>query len=191
MKKKKIFCVMFILLLVMIVLVGCEEAENDIGLVDGDVSLESQLIDDLVYTNQFNSDIEMEIFWEFSQDEEELYMVLKSPASGWLAIGFEPTNRMADAKIIIAGFENETFLLEEHYGTAATSHDIIEETYIEKATGERDEDLSRAEFVIPLTGDSRYDLSAGEVYTIILGYHSSSDNFVQRHTQRTTIELEL
>ena len=186
---KKVFSLVFILFLVFFVITGCEEAENNA--VDEDVSLESELIEEVVYTNHYISDIDMEFFWEFSQEEQELYMVLKSPGSGWLAIGFEPTNRMADANIVIAGFENENFLLEEHYGTDQTAHDKIDETYIEKSIGERNNEISRIEFVIPLGEDSRYELTKGEKHTIILSYHNNSDNFIQRHTQRTTIEVEL
>ncbi|MFW6270511.1 MAG: DOMON domain-containing protein [Bacillota bacterium] len=188
---KKVFCLVLGLILVLTIVTGCEEEENNASQVEEDVTLESELVEELEYTNHFASDIDMEIYWEFSQEEDELYMVLESPGSGWLAVGFEPTNRMADAEIIIAGFENDSLLLEEHYGTGSTSHEKIDETYIENYTGEKSEEISRAEFVIPLGEDSRYDLTRGEEHTIILSYHDNSDNFIQRHTQRTTIELEL
>ena len=191
MKLKNVFNFVFILFLVFFLITGCDEAGNEAGQVDEDVTLESELIEGLVYTNHFVTDIDMEFFWEFSQEENKLNIVLKSPGSGWLAIGFEPTNRMADANIVIAGFENENFLLEEHYGTGPTSHDEIDETYIEKSIGERNNEINRIEFVIPLGEDSRYELTKGEKHTIILSYHNSSDNFMQRHNQRTTIELEL
>ncbi len=188
---KKSFSLVLSLFLVFSLINGCGEVENEDVKVDRNASLESELTDGLVYTNHFISDIDMELFWEFSQDEQELNIVLESPGSGWLAIGFDPTRRMADAKIIIAGFENENFLIEEHYGTGQTSHDKIEETYIKNSKGERDDELSRTEFVIPLDEESRYDLRKGETHTVILSYHNSSDNFFQRHTQRTKVEVEL
>lgn len=189
---KKISSLLFVLFIIFLVIAGCEEeAADESEPVAGEVTLDSALIEELVYTNHFISDIDMELFWEFSLEEEELYMVLKSPGSGWLAIGFEPTNRMADAQMIIAGFENEGFILEEHYGTGPTTHEKIDETYIENSSGERTAESSRIEFVIPLGVESRYDLQQGEEYTIILSYHNSSDNFLQRHSQRTTIEVEL
>lgn len=187
----KAFNLVFIPVLVVFLITGCNGNKNESVKIDRNASVESGMIDGLVYTNHLISNIEMELFWEFSKEEQELYIILESPGSGWLAIGFDPTNMMADADIIIAGFENETFTLEEHYGTAITSHDKIEQTYIKNSTVERSDDLSRMELVIPLGNDSRYDLRKGEVHTIILSFHNSSDNFFQRHSQRTKIEVEL
>ncbi len=188
---KKTFSLVFISVLMVLLATGCNENKNQSVKIDRNASLESGMIDGLVYTNHLISDIEMEFFWEFSKEEQELYIILESPGSGWMAVGFDPTNMMADADIIIAGFVNETFTLEEHYGVAITSHSKIDETYIKISTGERSDDLSRIELVIPLGEDSRYDLRQGEVHTIMLSYHNSSDNFFQRHTQRTKIEVEL
>jgi hypothetical protein len=118
-------------------------------------------------------------------------MMLESPGSGWLSIGFDATNRMNEAKIIIAGFdEDNNFQLEEHIGTSATSHQLIEETYITESTGVREEDSSIAEFIIPLGGDSRYNIEAGEAHEVIIAFHSNSDSFMQRHSQRATVEIE-
>ncbi len=188
---KKISGLLFVLFIIFLLIAGCEETADEPEPVENEVTLDSELIAELVYNNHIIADIDMELFWEFSSEEDELYVVLKSPGSGWLAIGFEPTNRMADAEIIIAGFENGNFILEEHYGTGPTAHEQIDETYIENSAGERTDERSRIEFVIPLGPESRYDLQQGEEYTIILSYHNSSDSFLQRHSQRTTIEIEL
>lgn len=195
-KKNTILLITFVLLLIPLIITGCDNDnnnnDNEVAEVDEEVAVESLLIDELVYENRHVSNIDMELFWKFSEDEHSLYMMLKSPGSGWLAVGFEPSTRMADAEIIIAGFdEDDNFLLEEHFGTSATSHELIEETYIKESSGERNDENSIAEFIIPLGEDSRYDLEPGTEYEIILSYHSSSDNFIQRHSQRTTIELEL
>ncbi len=188
---KKAFSLVFVTVIMVFLVTGCNESKNESVKIDRNASLESEMIDGLVYTNHLISDIEMELFWEFSEEEHELYIILESPGSGWLAVGFDPSNMMAGADIIIGGFENGTFTIEEHYGTAITSHEKIEETYIINSIGERNDDLSRIELVIPLGGNSRYDLRKGENHTVLLSYHNRSDNFFQRHTQRTKIEVEL
>lgn len=152
-------------------------------------SFNSLLEDGLVYTNYIKTDINMEIFWEFSSNEHELYMVLRSPQTGWISIGFDPTRRMADAKIIIAGLDNGNFILEEHYGTGQTTHSKINEIYIKRFKGVRNSSYTLVEFVIPLDSSSRYKIFKGNEHTVILGYHDDSDSFIRRHTQRTTINI--
>ena len=136
------------------------------------------------------TELGIDIYWEFSE-EQELYMMLKAPVSGWISIGFEPSRRMKDAKIVIIGFENEEIILEEHYGNTQISHRKIEEKYITQFYGERTEEYSLAEFVIPLDTESRYNrLQPGSIIKAIIAYHSDSDNFMRRHSQRDTIEIQ-
>jgi hypothetical protein len=97
---------------------------------------------------------------------------------------------MKDAKIVIIGFENEEVILEEHYGNTQISHRKIEEKYITQFYGERTEEYSLAEFVIPLDNESRYyRLQPGNVIKTIIAYHSDSDNFLRRHSQRDSMEI--
>ncbi len=153
---------------------------------------ESFLREDITYENHYTSGIDMDVFWNFSEEEtgeEKILIRLETPETGWVSIGFEPSRRMQDAEIIIVGFEEEV-TLEEHYGNAPTSHEQIEASYIEEYYAERDQEGTVAEFIVPLTEESRYELEPGESYEVILGYHDSSDNFLDRHTQRTSTEIE-
>ncbi len=147
----------------------------------------SFLVQDLEYHNRYISNIGLEIYWEFSENDS-LYMVLKAPVTGWISIGFDATRRMANAKIIIAGFESEKVILEEHIGTSQISHRKINEKYITNFKGERTSSNSFVEFEIPLK-DSRYNIKKGEKINVIIGFHNSSDSFTRRHTQRSTVEV--
>lgn len=193
-QSKKLLGLICILILVPLIIAGCNNNdENNAEVVEeeGEVAQESLLTDDLTYTNLYSSDIDLDVYWEFNEEEDELYMRLESPGSGWLSVGFDPTNRMDDAKIIIAGFDDDnSFQLEEHIGISSTSHEPIDETYITESTGEREEDSSIAEFIIPLGGDSRYDIEPGQVYEVIIAFHSDTDSFMQRHSQRAAVEIE-
>lgn len=193
-QSKKLLGLICILILVPLIIAGCNNNdENNAEVVEeeGEVAQESLLTDDLTYTNLYSSDIDLDVYWEFNEEEDELYMRLESPGSGWLSVGFDATNRMDDAKIIIAGFDDDnSFQLEEHIGISSTSHEPIDETYITESTGEREEDSSIAEFIIPLGGDSRYDIEPGQVYEVIIAFHSDTDSFMQRHSQRAAVEIE-
>ncbi len=194
---RKTGMVLIILLMAAVVVTGCDANNNNNSdeaqpaEETEEAAQQSIMQEDLVYENNFMSGIDMEVFWEFDEEQENLNMRLESPSAGWIAVGFEPSTRMADAQIIIGGFEEDDVLaVEEHIGTGATSHEQIEESYIDEYAGERDDEYTVIEFVIPLGEETRYDLTAGEEYEVILAYHDESDNFVQRHTQRTSENIE-
>lgn len=184
MRKKTIFTAFLVSILLLAFstaayLQDTKEAEKAYPLVDG-------IIHEGEYSNYFHSEIGIEIFWEFGP--ERLYMALQSPISGWLAIGFEPSTRMNHAKIIMATFQDDELVLEEHIGTNPISHRKIEEVYISEFEGNNLEGLL-VEFVIPLDEDSIYDIVEGEELAVILGSHRSSQNLFTKHTQRETIAL--
>ncbi len=185
--------ILILFLLIMFTAAGCDNNNGEeVTPVeeDEDVSQASIMQEDLIFENSFMSGIDMEVFWEFDEDQENLNMRLESPSAGWVAVGFEPSQRMADAQIIIGGFNDEELTVEEHYGTGSTSHEQIDEVYIDEYAGERQDEYTIIEFIIPLGEDSCYDLAAGEKYEVILAYHNESDNFLQRHSQRTSAEIE-
>ncbi|MGM0640287.1 MAG: DOMON domain-containing protein [Thermotogota bacterium] len=179
MKMKRLFVILFVVIL------------STFIFADGHVKqFESKMVEDLIYSNYMETELGMDIYWEFSEDND-LYMVIKAPVSGWISIGFEPSNRMKDAKIIIIGLNNDEVVLEEHYGNSMISHRKIEEKYIENFYGERTEEYSLAEIKIPLNEESRYNtLKPDAKIKTIIAYHNSSDSFMRRHSQRDTIEIQ-
>jgi len=149
----------------------------------------SKMVEGLTYTNYIETELGMDIYWEFSENQE-LFMMLKAPVSGWISIGFEPSKKMKGAKIIIVGFKDEEVILEEYYGNTQISHRKIKEKYITEFYGERTEEYSLAEFVIPLDNESRYNsLQPGSIIKTIIAYHNSSDSFSRRHSKRDTIDI--
>lgn len=58
---------------------------------------------------------EMEVFWK--NDEENLYMALKSATDGWLSVGFEPSEWMKDADTIMGFVEGGSTKVLDEYST--------------------------------------------------------------------------
>jgi hypothetical protein len=58
---------------------------------------------------------EMEISWK--NDQDYLYMALKGKTNGWLSIGFEPSEWMKDADIIIGAVEDGRATVLDEYST--------------------------------------------------------------------------
>jgi hypothetical protein len=58
---------------------------------------------------------EMEVFWK--NDQENLYMALKSSTDGWLAVGFEPSEWMKDADMVMGFVEGGSTRVLDEYST--------------------------------------------------------------------------
>jgi hypothetical protein len=152
-------------------------------------SEKSLLIKDFEYKNEIITKTGMKIYWTFNE-EKSIYMLLKAPSNGWISIGFNPTFKMKDAKIILIGFEKNNIILEEHLGVSSTKHKKIDEKYIKKYTGKRSKEFSIAEFEIPLNKESRYTITKNEIIKVITAFHNNSDNFLIRHSKRETLNIK-
>jgi len=137
----------------------------------------------------------IELQWR--TDDEYLYVNVSAPTTGWVAVGFDPTNQMADANIII-GYVNDggEVMIRDDFGTSSTSHasdeslggtDNTTEHY-----GMEDAGTTMLHFKIPLDSGDMYDkvLVPGNNYNVILAY-GSADNFTGFHTMATGTNIGL
>ena len=129
----------------------------------------------------------------WQNDTTYLYAGLVSPGTGWVAIGFDPGLRMKDANIIIGAVKDGELLVQDHFGTAPTSHREDSTSQIVQAAGTEDNGKTVIEFVIPLQSNDSSDksLQPGQTVSVILAYHASSDSFSARHSTRTTTQITL
>ena len=137
----------------------------------------------------------IELQWR--TDDEYLYINISAPTTGWVAVGFDPTNQMANANIIIGYVDNSgDVFIRDDFGTSPTSHtsdeslggtDDIDDHY-----GMEDAGMTMLHFKIPLDSDDMYDklLVPGNSYNVILAY-GSADNFTSFHTLATGTNIEL
>jgi len=103
---------------------------------------------------------EMEIFWK--NDQEHLYMALKSTTDGWLSVGFEPSEWMKDADTIM-GFASDgrTAVLDEYctgnYGPHVEDTTLGGKNDILAFGGSREEGYTVIEFKRKLNTGDRFD----------------------------------
>ncbi len=129
--------------------------------------------------------------------DEYLYINVSAPTTGWVAVGFDPTNQMADANVII-GYVDDSgdVFIRDDFGISPTSHasdeslggtdNIMDHYGIEEAG------TTMLHFRIPLDSGDMYDkvLVPGNNYNVILAY-GSADNFTGFHTMATGTNIEL
>jgi len=129
----------------------------------------------------------------WQNDASYLHVGLVSPGTGWVAIGFAPEQRMKGANIIIGAVKDGELLMQDHFGTAPTSHREDSTSQIVQAAGTEADGKTVIEFVIPLQSNDPSDkpLQLGQTVSVILAYHASSDSFSTRHSKRTTTQITL
>ncbi len=133
----------------------------------------------------------------WAHDGQHLAVGLLSPGTGYVSIGFDPVQRMDGANFILAAVDGEEVVTRDDIGTGPFAHradtdregtdDILEAAGAETETG------TTIEFVIPLDSGDEQDkpLVPGRTYTILVGYHASSDSFSAKHSARGSGEMTL
>lgn len=121
-------------------------------------------------------------------DGNSLYVGLKSPGKGWIAIGFgnDAKDMEKGANIIMGYVDNGTLIIRDDYAPKIDSemeHDLVEnsggKSDIISAKGTEDSTGTTIEFVVPLYSKDKYgrSLEAGKTYPLIIAFNNSLREF--------------
>ena len=133
---------------------------------------------------------------EWMVDGDVLKLKISAPVTGWVAVGFNPTNKMKDADIIIGYVDDGELFIEDHYGNTAISHRPDERgngtNDIFSASGRESGGTTELSFSIPLdSGDSRdQPLVEGQEVKVIFASHTA-DRITAKHNRRTSTVITL
>jgi hypothetical protein len=129
---------------------------------------------------------------------ESLRVSLKSETTGWLAVGFDPSNMMQDANLVIGYVKDGNLYARDDYGSGRASHqpDITADgtSDISELSGTEKDGVTEFSFTIPMdSGDSRdRPLVEGKEYKIIMGKGpNGADDFITRHGVRVSTTIKL
>ena len=155
-------------------------------------------IESITFTTASWNEVTSEgITFEWMTDDQYLYGRVTAPTTGWVSVGFDPTNQMANANIIIGYVEsNGAVNIRDDFGTSSHSHASDESLggtdNVMMPTGEEVNGSTTIGFKIPLNSGDQYDrvLVPGNTYTIILAY-GSADNYTSFHTNATSVDIGL
>lgn len=127
-----------------------------------------------------------------------LNVKVSAPSTGWIAVGFDPSQGMLDANIIIGYVLVDTAYFRDDYGTGINSHEPDVngggQDNITDQAGTEVGGLTTLEFTIPLdSGDGRDRvLIEGSTYTVLLAYgEDNADDFDSYHKERTVTQIDI
>lgn len=123
---------------------------------------------------------------------------LKGNTQGWISIGFEPTEWMKDADIIMGSVNgNNTTLLDEYctgnYGPHLNDTELGGTYDIQEYGGKEDSNYTVIEFKRKMNTGDKFDkaFSPGENISIIWAMADSKDNDVKHNIAKGTGVLSL
>jgi len=137
----------------------------------------------------------MDVFW--SNDAELLWMGLSAPATGYVAVGFDPVRRKVGANYIIGYVKDGEAIIRDHVGTRGNLHeadtDVGGTDDLLASDGTEANGRTVLEFVIPLDSGDEKDrpLQPGESYELQTAYQENRDDLISWHSRHGTGSLDL
>ena len=136
--------------------------------------------------------------YRVTQDGLHLEGIMIGQTTGWVAVGFNPSQQMRDANIIIAYVTASNTMIRDDWGTSTTSHasdvSLGGSSDVTLINGMEEGNFTTIHFTIPLDSGDQYDqpLSVGQTYPIILARGPNGvDNFTAGHTAAGYAEITL
>lgn len=136
--------------------------------------------------------------YRITPDLQNLDCQMIAQTTGWVGVGFSPTNGMQNANFVIGYHQNGNTFIRDDWGTSPSTHasdvslggtnNIISSLSSEIAG------LTQINFTIPLNSGDNYDrvLVAGNSYTIILARgQNGTDNFTGSHSAAGSAQITL
>lgn len=132
------------------------------------------------------------VTFQWSLDGEEIEVILSAQTEGWVAVGFNPTQMMQGANIIIGYVDDGEAVLRDDYGSWLTSHSPDESngggTHVTLVEGEEKNGRTTLRFILPLDSGEDFEGSIlpGEDNTVILA-QGNKDDFQAMHRGKDSI----
>jgi hypothetical protein len=131
--------------------------------------------------------------------DTDLEVRMSGPSTGWVAVGFDPENRMGGADMIMGYVSGDEVTVTDQYGTSAVGHspdtEIGGSSDVSNTDGSESGGRTTIHFTIPLNSGDEYDnpLTPGGTHTVIMAAGpDGADNFSSYHGgTRTIIEITL
>ena len=149
------------------------------------------------YSQITDDNLSFDFQWQV--DGGNLNVQIAAPSTGWISVGFDPSNKMADANILIGYVADGKAFLRDDFGVGQVKHgpDTGQggTENFSNLEGEETDAVTVLRFTIPLDSGDAYDkkLQKGATYKVIYAYGpNGKDDFGTYHTKsRGSFEVTL
>ncbi|MBN2050378.1 MAG: DOMON domain-containing protein [Spirochaetales bacterium] len=126
----------------------------------------------------------------------EIEATMSAPTTGWVAVGFNPTNKMQGATYVIGYVKDGTAQLRHDWGHSPIGHRAVTDmggvSRVTLISGREENGRTELSFRLPLNPGDQYftPIKAGERNTVIWAFGSNNgDNYTAKHTKRGSLVL--
>jgi len=166
--------------------------QPDSAITEGvDISFDNDILD-------FNVEEKEGMTFKWKIVEDSLRCIFIAPTSGWVAVGFEPSEEMQDANFIIGYVIEGITYLRDDFGITETSHtsdvSLGGVNNVRRVFGRETGVLTEVRFTIPLNSGDTYDriLIPGSETKVLISYGSNNmDDFSSLHVKVEDIDIDL
>ncbi len=145
----------------------------------------------------FDEDINMDVYWTVT--DEDLYIAVKAPATGWVSVGFRPgvpteeeEAKMEGVDFLIGYVQGGQAFARDDYGDTPFTHkadtELGGQDNIEAFAGSEANGTTIFEFKRALNTKDEFDAVIPVLGEVYLAY-SNADDFTTIHTERTEVEI--
>lgn len=138
-----------------------------------------------------------DVTFEWTVNGENIDIRLSAPTTGWVGIGFNPSDQMKDANFILGYVKKGELRITDEYGKTTKAHtkDTKDDGQMDvvNASGVEENDVTTISFTIPLdSGDPRDQplIVDGET-VVLLAYGAGRDSFRTKHKDYATLKVNL
>lgn len=130
-------------------------------------------------------------------DGANLHVKLKARTTGWVAVGFNPTDQMKGADFIMGYVDEGKVEIKDEYGDEQRNHSEDEKlggtSDVTVVGGEEKDGSTTIEFTIPLNSGDKYDsvINPDGETIVLLAYGGRRDSFMPKHKFRTALKVNL
>lgn len=140
---------------------------------------------------------EKKITFEWKVNGANIDIRLSAPTTGWVGIGFNPTDQMKDANFIVGYVKKGKVKVSDDYGKTKKTHSKDTKAGGKKdvtgISGGEENGVTTIVFTIPLdSGDAKDKaLDINGVTTVLLAYGAGRDSFKSRHKVHAVLSVNL
>lgn len=130
-------------------------------------------------------------------DGDQLAVKLSARTTGWVGIGFNPSEQMKGASFILGYVKGGEVTLVDHFGDEVTGHSADDKMgggeNFTLVGGDEKGKMTTIEFTVPLTAGDDYDstLDVNGETVVLLAYGGGRDSFRSKHRYRGTFSVNL
>lgn len=137
------------------------------------------------------------VHFEWTVKGTSIDIRISAPTTGWVGIGFNPSEMMKDANFIVGYVKDGTAEVRDDYGKTNRTHESDTKDggtdNVTAVSGNEANGTTTLSFTIPLnSGDSKdRPLDVNGDTTVLLAYGSGRDGFKSRHKEHFGLSVNL